>query len=553
MKVILSQSARYWHTIRYLRYIQIFGRLKRFFNRIQIDNSPLEALRLAHGVWVFPARRRQSMISNDLFCFLNETHQITSVDDWNNINFSKLWLYNLHYFDDLSAYDSIERAHWHRNQINEWIEGNPVGNGNGWEPYPSSLRIVNWIKWSLTGNILEEHWIRSLGLQVRYLSQNLEIHLMGNHIFANAKALLFAGCFFEGPEAKLWWKKGYRIIEKELDEQLLNDGGNFELSTMYHMIFLEDLLDIVNLHFVYEKAVPKKLIESINSMFNWLSAMCHPDGEISFFNDAAFGNTPSVLELNDYRDRVYNKHNIRFKYQSTPSRSFIEFPYSGYTRVQMPNMVAIVDRASIGPDYIPGHAHADTLSFELSLFGQRVVVNSGTSVYEQSENRKLQRSTALHSTVVIDNQNSSEVWSAFRVARRARVIECNSKKIKNIIKLSACHDGYKRLSGNQIHCREWVFEDNLLTIIDLIEGQGECKVDSVLPIHPDINIINFKDNEANLEFQGKDILISVEGNGELSVLKSRYHQEFGKSVENLKLVYSARQILPIKLITRIRW
>ncbi|MFB1490650.1 MULTISPECIES: heparinase II/III family protein [unclassified Thiocapsa] len=43
--------------------------------------------------------------------------------------------------------------------------------------------------------------------------------------------------------------------------------------------------------------------------------------------------------------------------------------------------VALLDVAPIGPDYLPGHAHADTLSFELSLFGQRVIVNGGTSRY----------------------------------------------------------------------------------------------------------------------------------------------------------------------------
>jgi hypothetical protein len=47
---------------------------------------------------------------------------------------------------------------------------------------------------------------------------------------------------------------------------------------------------------------------------------------------------------------------------------------SGYVRLQIGPAVMIADVGEIGPDHLPGHAHADTLSFELSLRGQRVQV-----------------------------------------------------------------------------------------------------------------------------------------------------------------------------------
>ena len=81
--------------------------------------------------------------------------------------------------------------------------------------------------------------------------------------------------------------------------------------------------------------------------------------------------------------------------------------------------VLLIDVAPIGPDYLPGHAHADTLSYELSLYGKRVLVNSGTSRYGSGPKRDWERSTAAHNTVEVDGQSSSETWSGFRVARRA--------------------------------------------------------------------------------------------------------------------------------------
>jgi len=82
--------------------------------------------------------------------------------------------------------------------IKKWVQENPPGEGNGWEPYPISLRIVNWVKWDLAKNCLSDEALHSLAVQARYLLKRPEFHLLGNHLFANAKALIFAGLFFYG-------------------------------------------------------------------------------------------------------------------------------------------------------------------------------------------------------------------------------------------------------------------------------------------------------------------------------------------------------------------
>ena len=93
---------------------------------------------------------------------------------------------------------------------------------------------------------------------------------------------------------------------------------------------------------------------------------------------------------------------------------------TGYVRLAKEHAVALIDAAPIGPDYIPGHAHADTLSFELSIRGRRILVNGGTSTYQNNLQRHKERSTQSHNTVEVNGRNSSEVWGAFRVARRAK-------------------------------------------------------------------------------------------------------------------------------------
>ena len=545
----------YWNTIRYLRLRQITSRIfKLLTNKIPVNlGNPVNSIQREVGNWVEPAKRSQRMFGENTFIFVNVSHDINTVNDWNNEQREKLWLYNLHYFDDLTAVNAEQRSEWHCSLMQRWIDENPAGQGNGWEPYPSSLRIVNWIKWSLAGNTFEDSWLHALAVQVRYLCKNLETHLLGNHLFANAKALCFAGLFFDGEEADHWYKTGLQLIEREVVEQLCDDGGNFELSTMYHIIFLEDLLDLVNLHRAYGRVYPEEVEGSIAPMFKWLQTMCHPDGEMSFFNDAALGITPTVAEIEDYGVRL----SLLSLLGCTETEVLIDLPESGYSRVAMGDAVALIDRAAVGPDYLPGHAHADTLSFELSLFGQRVVVNSGTSVYGTGKQRQLERGTVAHATVVIDGENSSEVWGGFRVARRAKVFNREQDEKGGVLHLSACHDGYKRLVGKPIHCREWLFEEGMMTVKDTISGKGSHEVMSLLPLHPDVKVGDVEDNQLKLVVSGNEVVVKIEEEagreGKLEVVTDSYHPEFGMSVENRKLVYRSCRKLPIVLTTMIEW
>ncbi len=177
---------------------------------------------------------------------------------WNDPRVEKLWLYNLHYFDDLMTADAPSRAHWHQALVSQWIAENPPGRGIGWEPYPTSLRIVNWIKWAIAGwsggeRRLNDAAMHSLATQARWLSNRLEYHLLGNHLLANAKAVVFAGLFFGGSEGNEWLRKGIGLLDRQASEQILADGGHFELSPMYHALVLEDLLDVTNLLVLYSE------------------------------------------------------------------------------------------------------------------------------------------------------------------------------------------------------------------------------------------------------------------------------------------------------------
>ena len=460
-----AEALRLFHTARYLKPVQIYGRLWPQFDRGRPDGSPAPKLRARVGRWAPTAPRPVSLLARWQVRLLNEDGEIATATQWNDSGKPKLWLYNLHYFDDLGAPANAERRGVQRELVARWIAENPPGKGNGWDPYPVSVRIGNWIKWALAGEPLEPEWLNSLAMQTRWLVDHVEWHLLGNHVLANAKALVLAGLFFGGAEAEAWLRAGLSIYARELPEQILADGAHFELSPMYHAIILEDLLDLINAARTYARAggqLFSDLPQITSRMRLWLAAMTHPDGRISFFNDSAFGIAASRTDLEAYAAR------LRLAPAAEPGEGLHHLAASGYVRVNCGQMAAILDLAAIGPDYNPGHAHADTLSFELSLGTERIVVNGGTSGYAPGSLRETERSTAAHSTVEVGGQSSSEVWSSFRVARRARVRDVSIDVSGSTVTVKASHDGYRRLPGRPSHRREWHFDGLALTIIDTV-------------------------------------------------------------------------------------
>lgn len=401
------------------------------------------------------------MLGARQFCFLSETHSLDTLG-WDDPSIERLWRYNLHYFDDLSARGAQRRRDWHRALVSDWLVLNPPPSGTAWEPYPVSLRIVNWIKWFLSGQQPEPVWLDSLAVQARWLRQRLEWHLLGNHLFANAKALVFAGLFFEGGEAQGWLQTGLDVIRRELPEQFLDDGGHFERSTMYHALALEDLLDLLNV--IQARAPSSATLQSLatelriraSRMLHWLRAMSHPDGGIALFNDAAHGIAPDNSELEAYAQA------LGIAADTPPAEGITALLPSGYVRCARGGAVALLDTAPIGPDYLVGHAHADTLSFELSLHGRRVIVNGGTSCYGLSSQRLHERGTSWHSTVQVGEGNSSEVWSGFRVGRRARI----TSRIIDGWSVQSSHDGWCGLPNAPTHTRNWRFDPHGLRIED---------------------------------------------------------------------------------------
>ncbi len=483
---MLNAAARYFHTLRHLKARQIVARARFRLQRPAVPSAEPLARAAGGEGWVVPPGREPVLTGPWRVRLLGREREIGAPSSWQDADPERLWLYNLHYFDDLNAREAPARSAWQRAWIARWPAENPPVSGVGWEPYPVSLRAVNWIKWVLAGNAATSAMLASLAQQLRHLSRRVEWHLLGNHLLANAKTLVFGGAFFGGAEADVWLAQGAEILEAELAEQVLSDGGHFERSPIYHALALEDALDLVNLlrayprrAFVRRAALEAALRDAAPRMQAWLEAMCHPDGGIAYFNDCAFGVALEADALRGYGAALGLM-------AALAAPGSLDLAASGYARLKAGDWCAIFDAAPVGPDYLPGHAHADTLTFELSLGAERVVSNSGTSTYEVGRQRSFERSTRAHDTVEIDGEDSSEVWSSFRVARRARPLERSFERTGAGVRAACAHDGYTRLRGAPVHRREVEVAVGGIAWADRVEGTGRHRVRGRLPLHPGV-------------------------------------------------------------------
>ena len=473
---------------------------------------------------------------------LNVERALQFPRDWNNPAWEKLWIYQLHYFDDLRTAcvepaDPADAA-----LVVRWIKENPPWKGSGWEPYPLSLRIVNWIRWLIGTKHDDAYVVASLATQVRHLSRQLEYHLLGNHLFANVKALIFAATFFQGEEADQWMAIALRLLDREIDEQILPDGAHFELSPMYHALILEDLLDLLALEQCAQlQSLRKRSVRwrpAIGRMLSWLDRVTHPDGRIAFFNDAVFGASAEPVELRTYAKRLGVQQAER-----------AHEPSSGHYRLQRGPCSVILDAAPVGPDHLPGHAHADTLSFELSWGMQRVVCNTGCSRYGVSAERLWERSTAAHATVEIDDTSSSEVWSGFRVAKRARPIRLRVSGNE----IECAHDGYTRLPGSPIHLRLLsLASDGTMLVTDIVEGTGCHRVTARFPIHPDVEVVRKTVSAFRLRLpSGVNLCLRRVDGGNLQERSGKWCPEFGMETKRPVLAWQHDGQLPIKIEVQI--
>lgn len=480
-----------------------------------------------------------AVLAGDLV-FAGLRHHAGWPPDWETAAPSRLWRYHLHYLEPLWALDLADATTLARH----WIREHPLGRGQaGWEPYPTSLRLANLcgvffgrhrVSVLASPELRDELWA-SLHLQAEWLRRHLEIHLLANHLLENGIALAVVGSCFEGPAAARWRRTALGLLRRELPEQILADGGHFERSPMYQSRLAWALAFLGN---IGDSDLDAAIRPALERCLEALRRLCHPDGEIALLNDSAFNMTNPAAEILEYGNRQLALE------ADSPSGGF-SLPVTGYFGATTPaGDYLVVDAGPIGPDYQPGHGHADLFSFELSLAGQRLVVDSGNYDYEPSAERAYCRSTRAHNTVEIEGQDQCELWGAFRVGRRARPRELAFRDGADGFCLSAWHDGYGHLPGGPRHRRQVSWHDSgVVAVRDTVRAAAPVSCLCRLHLHPECRIVDTDRRRVTVLRGELESTIAFTGAGTLRRERGIYCPAFGVALENDVLVFESRSDL----------
>lgn len=533
---------------------------------------------------------RARRVADGRFCFLHQCVDLSAQPGWHDEGLSQLWRYHLHYFDyvtDLLVWSAVEQRptayRTFRNLVNSWIEGNQQLDGDGWHPFTISVRLVNWLHAASAfaaqlraDETFRQRLLSSIYAQARFLSADLEWDVRGNHLLKNLRALLWSGLAFEGVEPQAWFEKVIPLFLRELDEQVLADGGHFERSPGYHLQVLKDCLETGLWLRRNDRDVPPQLDNALRRMLDYLAAILPPGGQVPLLRDTAWDESPAPRDLLAagalyFAEPAYKQDGVlrlypfllfgirgRERFDAWPlnaaPRGSLALPSSGHyvMRDDAAGEYLIFDAGAVCPDYLPAHAQADMLTYELAVDGHRIVVDSGVYEYAAGVWRDYFRSTRSHNTVEVSGENQSEVWSSFRVARRARPGPVLWRDDGDYVLAQGEHNGYGRLRRPVTHRRTVIWQRNQFWLfIDELHGKGETTAVSYTHLHPDLALENVADSSWRMRGTPTPLWLTAFGQQDYSVLAGRseeprqgwYSERFGELRENVVLALHWRGVL----------
>lgn len=484
-----------------------------------------------------------------------------------------------------------------RSLVEEWLDENPVGQGPNWfGAMEVAIRACNWITgyyfFCESKSISDEFWIRflkSLRAHGLFIEHHLEYSKRnGNHLLSDVVGLLTLGVFFRSaPFGRRWIGWSVDALEEEMENQVYADGVDYEKSIGYHRFVLELMYTAAILCQKNKIPLPESFMNRLERMFEFTLAYTRPDGSAPLVGDADDGRLfrfSAREDFNDHRHALavgailfhrsdfraaagsflqdvlwlfgaegFEKHQM-LKGEQAPVISQA-FPEGGFYVLRTEDTHVFVDAGDIGMHGRGGHGHNDTLSFELWVHGQPLVVDSGTYCYSSDVHaRKEFRGTNAHNNVVIDAQEIAEFDSLWRLKEdrtHPRVLEWTSTPQQDVLEVE--HFGYQRLRSPVVHRRRFEFRKEIfsLSIIDQILGSGTHSVESYLHFAPDVQIEQHH-RSLRIPLSSGAYLITVDV-GECFLLDTSFSPTYGVRRPNKTFRIGLRGQLPQSMTIIIRY
>jgi uncharacterized heparinase superfamily protein len=355
---------------------------------------------------------------------------------WSAIEASPEAAQRMHRFGwlrDLRAVATNAARQSARDLVSAWIETHGRWSPRAWQADVIGERFVNLLT-SFTflahdgGADFAARVLATLARQLRHLARAAASAPGDARVLRAAKGLIYGGACLPGREACL--EAGLALLERELDRQILPDGGHTQRNPSLQLDVLRDLIDVRATLVSASVEVPFSLQSAIDRTMPMIRTLRHGDGRFALFNGGIEGD-----------DRIVN---VALAHTGSTGSALMSAPHSGFNRLAAGRVVIIAD---VGAPPAPGSdelAHAGTLSFEMSVGKERLIVNCGGRAHGNGPWRDALRATAAHSTLVVDETNSCELLAEGGLGRRPSDVIAARREVDGNLLIAASHDGYTR-------------------------------------------------------------------------------------------------------------
>jgi len=509
---------------------------------------------------------------------------IKTVNLYNNADVKVPW--ELSRFQHLFT---IGKAYWITNnekyavefkeEVEDWSEKNPIEMSVNWTcTMDVAIRAINLICsyffFVKSKNICYEFWIKFnklLYLHGRFIYKNLENEAKynGNHYLSDLAGLIWLGIYFgdfsvqdneKRNNSKDWLKFGLVEFEKEMKNEINEDGTDYEASTAYHRLVAEIFLITTKLCNINDINFSKDYMRKLEKMCEFIADVTKPNGLSPIIGD---GDDGRLLMLSYYSSwnkmdfrhilaiagEYFNRDDFRFlgktykedalwmigsykcinKETQQKSKAYSD---GGYYILRSNRIYCIIRCGELSCRGEGGHSHNDQLSVEINIDGEDFIVDPGTYVYTSDyKRRNLFRSTKMHNTLCIDKleQNYFNDYDLFYM-REQSFGKC---KFFNCTTFLGEHYGYKEKCG-VIHERKIDLETTGFNIRDKLIG-------NVINYKSYINFIldhgvEVKEKDNGIELIKNSIRVFVKFDNPYLIEEAYFSQAYGKMIRTKRVL-----------------
>ncbi len=502
--------------------------------------------------WPGDADRGAALCSGE-YRFAGRT-LVSDVPLWQPVGVREAFLADMHGFDwlrDLRAVGGDAARRQARVLVESWIDRHDSWHPLIWRADVMGLRIANWLGahdffCASADDRFRARVFASLSRQLRHLARTLPGRQDGAPLIVALKGLFYGMLCLPGADTRL--EAAHKLLADTLRAQILPDGGHVQRSPAIQLELLRHLIDLRAVMRAAKAEVPEALQHAIDRMAPALRFFRHGDGGLALFNGAREGE-PVLVDT-------------ALAQADAPGRPLKSARHSGFERIQAGRSLILMDVGAPPPAGLDAGAHAGTLSFELSVGRERMIVNCGSMAGlepaqggpEAAAWALALRGTAAHSTLTIDDTNSSEAVTDGGMGRRPAKVTVDRQEEDGAVLIDASHDGYRRPFGLTHHRRLYVsVGGDDIRGEDRLEGRGSRPFAVRFHLHPTVQVSAVQGGAAALLRLGGGAGWRLRASGGSLAIEESVYCGMGGAMRRTSQIVISGQTASDGTATTIKW